>query len=326
MSNRIPEVPPVIAPVAHHINRPKWSVMIPTYNCITYLQKTLEAVLAQGISEDEMQIEVIDDFSTDGDVGALVVKVGKGRIGFYRQSENRGSLRNFETCINRSTGRWVHILHGDDLVKPGYYSEIEKLFDSFPNAGAAFTDYIYMDETDKELYADKRLAVKPGVIKDWLSIIAQTNRIQPPSIVVKRSVYEHLGSFFGVHYGEDWEMWVRISASYPIVYSPEYLALYRIHKNNISSRSYVTGQNLRDISKVVNIIQNYLPEKDKRKLKRRAEFNFASYFAINADKIYHELGSKKAAMAQVRGALQMSVNKHTLFAFMKIYFKVMIRY
>lgn len=237
-----------------------------------------------------------------------------------------GSLRNFETCINRSRGHFIHILHGDDMIKPGYYNEINALFTEFPDAGAAFTDFIYMDEKSKELFSNKKLAIKQGVVDNWLNIIAQTNRIQPPAIVVKRSVYEHLGSFFGVHYGEDWEMWVRISANYPIVYSPEFLALYRVHSTNISSRSYLDGQNIRDIMKVMNIIENYLPANKRRKLKRLARYNFASHFALNADKIYHELGSKQAAKAQVKGALKMSVNKSTLLAYIKIHFKIMIGY
>src|SRR5205085_8247373 len=123
MNNRIPQEPPIIAPLSDLVKRPKWSVMIPTFNCIHYLRNTMESVLAQGIGEDEMQIEVIDDCSVDGDVAALVAEIGKGRILFFKQEENRGSLRNFETCINRSRGRWIHILHGDDLVQQGYYKE-----------------------------------------------------------------------------------------------------------------------------------------------------------------------------------------------------------
>ena len=38
-----------------------------------------------------------------------------------------------------------------------------------------------------------------------------------PSIVVRRSVYERLGSFDRrLVCAEDWEMWVRIAAHYPI--------------------------------------------------------------------------------------------------------------
>ena len=97
-------VPPKIAPLPDQAKRPVWSVMIPTYNCSRFLKETIESVLDQDFGKDLMQIEVIDDCSTDEDVEAIVNQIGAGRISFYRQPENVGSLRNFETCINRAQG------------------------------------------------------------------------------------------------------------------------------------------------------------------------------------------------------------------------------
>jgi hypothetical protein len=54
----------------------------------------------------------------DNNIEELVKKVGKGRVSYFRQKkQNVGSLRNFETCINRSRGKYIHLLHGDDRVK-----------------------------------------------------------------------------------------------------------------------------------------------------------------------------------------------------------------
>src|ERR1700712_4267028 len=108
MIPRIPDAPPIILPVTHNTNRPLWSVMIPVYNCIEFLSETLESVLKQDTGDHVMQIEVVDDCSTDGDVAALVKSIGKGRIKYFCQEYNCGSLRNFETCLNRSKGYWVH--------------------------------------------------------------------------------------------------------------------------------------------------------------------------------------------------------------------------
>ena len=125
---RTPTSPSAIAALSPSVKRPLWSVMIPAYNCSSYLRDAIKSVLAQDPGAEKMQIEVIDDCSTDEDVAALVAEIGKGRIGFFRQEKNVGSLRNFETCLNRSEGVLIHLLHGDDLVKPGFYREIEKLF------------------------------------------------------------------------------------------------------------------------------------------------------------------------------------------------------
>lgn len=321
MTDRIPLTPPAIAPIASETKRPLWSVMIPAYNCISFLETTLRSVLDQDWGTERMQIEVVDDHSTDGDVEALVQKVGKGRIGYFRQETNRGSLRNFETCINRAKGEWIHLLHGDDCVKPGFYNEIEKLFTSFPEAGAALTKHSIMDETGKEKFAFDYIDQEFGLVDNWLEKIAQQQLLNPPAIVVKRSVYEKLGSFFAVHYGEDWEMWARIGANYKVAYSPANLALYRLHNNNITSRSFATGQNIRDIEKVIEIIQSYLPADKRRELKRKAKRYFSIYFTKSANKILRKQRNPQVALKQARGALAMQINSTTIKSFVTLYIK-----
>ena len=107
---------PKIAPIMQSNSRPFWSVMIPTYNCAEYLGQTLQSVLAQDLGSDMMQIEVVDDCSNKDDPEAVIKAVGGGRVKFHRKPKNAGPIANFNTCIERSRGRYVHILHGDDTV------------------------------------------------------------------------------------------------------------------------------------------------------------------------------------------------------------------
>src|ERR1700682_2079795 len=279
MNERIPLHPPKINPVADSVRRPLWSIMIPAYNCSQYLKENIRSVLEQDQGPEQMQIEVVDDCSTDTDVESLVQEIGKGRVGYFRQPQNVGSLRNFETCLNHATGHYIHLLHGDDQVKNGFYEEIENVFKRFPEAGAAFTGFIFVDEQTQPLYDNKELLHEPGMLNNWLLEIARFQLVQPPAMVVKRSVYEKLGSFYAVHYGEDWEMWVRIAAHYPVAHSPKKLALYRVHQNNITSRYFLTGQAMTDAIKVVDMIQNFVPPKERKRVKYFAKKHLAHYFA-----------------------------------------------
>jgi glycosyltransferase involved in cell wall biosynthesis len=277
---RVPQRPPVIAPVKDGVQRTLWSVMIPVYNCSQYLKETLEAVLEQDPGPEKMQIEVVDDCSTDADVAQLVMQIGKGRIDYYCQPHNVGSLRNFETCLNRSRGKYIHLMHGDDKVKLGFYSEMERVFEMFPEAGAAFCAHEHIDTKGELRFKKKLESDKPSILKDWLPLLAEAQRIQYIAMVVKRSVYEHLGGFYGVVYGEDWEMWARIAKHYPVAYTPKYLALYREHETSISTDSFITGKNLQDIRVVIEIIMTYLPPEDRKRIKSRAERLFA-YYSLN---------------------------------------------
>lgn len=120
------QVMPIIKPVTNEIARPIWSVMIPTYNCAQYLRETLTSVLCQDPGEAVMQIEVIDDFSIDNPK-VVVDEIGQGRVAFYQQPRNVGAIQNFNTCIQRSRGYWIHILHGDDMVESNFYSKMYEL-------------------------------------------------------------------------------------------------------------------------------------------------------------------------------------------------------
>ena len=124
--------PPAIAAVPEGVHRPRWSVMIPTFNCANYLRQTLESLLSQAPGPDEMQIEVIDDCSTKDDPEAVVRDVGKGRVDYHRKPQNEGAIANFNTCIERSRGDLVHILHGDDWILPEFYKTIEQTAEKFP--------------------------------------------------------------------------------------------------------------------------------------------------------------------------------------------------
>src|SRR5215470_11545792 len=71
-----------VLPVPDGTTRPLWSVMIPTYNCAKYLRETLTSVLAQDPGAEQMQIDVVDDCSTEDDPEAVVRELGS-RVVFH---------------------------------------------------------------------------------------------------------------------------------------------------------------------------------------------------------------------------------------------------
>jgi glycosyltransferase involved in cell wall biosynthesis len=321
-TERIPQSPPIVRPVTGSIKRPLWSVMIPVYNCSNYLKTTLESVLAENISEDQMQIEIIDDCSTDANVEELVFNISKGRAQYFKQEKNVGSLLNFATCLNRSHGQFIHLLHGDDKVKPGFYNKIESLFKNYSNAGAAFTRFAYIDGQDKFMHHHDPEIEYDGVLENWLPVLCERQRIQYVSMVVKRQVYENLGGFYGVEYGEDWEMWVRVASKYPIAYSPEVLAEYRMHQQSISGKAFLTGQNMKDLNYVMDKISTYLPEKERASVMKRSKTFYAHYALRVANSIWHDIKNVKGVTIQVKAALKMSKDPLLFYKIIKLYTKI----
>lgn len=295
-----------IEPIQDLEPRPFWSVMIPTYNGTQYLEKTLQSVLTQDPGIEEMQIMVVDDCSTEEDPEPLVKEIGQGRIAFIRQPQNMGQIPTWNTCIDRAVGQWVHILHQDDVVLSGFYSHLRAGLQKEQQLGAAFCRYLYMDEDDQWQSLAPLEQKIPGILENWLERIAAEQRIQFPSIVVRRSTYESLGGFCPEAYSAaDWEMWKRISAYFPVWYEPQVLACFRLHSASESSRLIQSGANIAHTRKAIEISESYLPPSSIKRLSEQAKRYYATY-ALNTANVLLSKGDVNAAIAQLREALACS--------------------
>jgi glycosyltransferase involved in cell wall biosynthesis len=221
--------------------------MIPTYNCASFLQETLESVLSQDIDPAEMQIEVIDDCSTTDDPEAVVREFGQNRVSFYRQPFNVGATNNFNTCIARSQGELVHILHGDDTVLSGFYSEIQRLDSGIQGAGLFATRVFFCDEQGVYFLMTNRFASTAPSHDEAIDLMSDFNPFQFAGVVVRRSVYEQVGGFIPslVHVA-DWEMWSRVASSSTLALSNKVLGSYRKFAGSDSSKLIKIAENLRD--------------------------------------------------------------------------------
>jgi glycosyltransferase involved in cell wall biosynthesis len=295
----------VIPPLQPETSQPLWSVMIPTYNCASYMRTALKSVLAQAPSPDCMQIEVVDDGSTLDDPETVVWEVGAGRVAFYRQPQNVGHCRNFDTCLQRSRGRLIHLLHGDDVVREGFYQKMGQAFAEHPELGAAFCRYMSIDEYGHWQTIAPLEQRESGILESWLEKIATGQRLQPPAMVVRREVYERLGGFDQriAHYGEDWEMWVRIAAQYPVWYEVEPLALYRVHSASLTGSTIRTGENGRDLRQVIEINRSHLPEEHAQAWSDQALSNFA-FACLRRARRMADAGDEQGSRAQAREALR----------------------
>jgi glycosyltransferase involved in cell wall biosynthesis len=298
--------PPQIASQPGMESRPFWSVMIPTYNRTAYLERTLRSVLCQDPGLEEMQIEVVDDASTMDDPESLVHQICGDRVSFVRQPRNVGGVANWNTCIERSLGKWVHILHSDDVVFPGFYARLKGALEAREDIGAAFCRHAGIDENDRWLWTSALETPVAGVLDGFIEKIGVSQRINCPSIVVRRAVYEALGGFRPeLSFTPDWEMWIRIAAHYPIWYEPATLAGFRFHSGSWTAANVKSGLTIIDSQRCIEIVRPHLPparaEIISRKARELASLQ-ALWFADNALSNFEF----KTAFKQVWGGLKCS--------------------
>jgi len=294
MSNIIIEHYIKLLPIDEDIKRPLWTVVIPTYNCANYLKETLASVLEQDPGEASMEIIVVDDHSTKDDTEAVVKEFGKGRVKFIRQEKNVGKVKNYEAGLRASRGRYIHQLHGDDLVYDGFYKEIEVLFNANPRAGAAFCRTNYIDYGGRITGVTGMIQDNEGIVPDILEKLYTQQYIQTPSIVVKREVYETIGCFDRrLNCMEDWEMWIRIANNYPIAASNKVLAAYRSHHDNATNSNFKSGTALKTHQLICDIVDGYIDPDVKKNFSKLRNQKQAAFWLLSYKNSKHGLSLKQ---------------------------------
>ena len=189
---------------------------------------------------------------------------------------------------------------------PGFYQTLKNTIEKEPKIGAVFCRHYYVDAENNQRSLSVLEQETPGILENWIEKIAVYQRIQPSSIVVKRSTYEQLGGFCPqAKSAADWEMWTRICAHYAIGYEPQILAAYRLHLSSWTSRLIQRGENISDTLKSIKISQSYLPENLAINLSNKAREHYGLY-AINTAQQLLVNGDAKAVIAQIQEALKCS--------------------
>lgn len=138
-------------------------MMIPAYNpSADYLEQVLKSILQQDPGAERMQIEVVDDCSPSVDVKKMVESIAGERVAFSQTPKNSGLAGCWNTCIERARGEWVHILHQDDIVQPGFYAALRKGTDD-SKVGAAFCRHAVANSNGNWLSISELYRETPGI-------------------------------------------------------------------------------------------------------------------------------------------------------------------
>ena len=319
--------PPVISrPKDKSSPRPFWSVMIPTYNPrADYLEETLSSVLKQDAGPEQMQIEVVDDCSKDNTASEVTRRIGEGRVAFHPEPENRGLANNWNRCIERARGHWVHILHQDDIVLPGFYDRLRKGVEC-SDAGAIFCRHALVNSNGHWISISELHRESAGLLEDWHAKITVQQQIQFAAIAVRRRVYEQLGGFLPhLRFAIDWEMWQRIASQYPVCFEPSILACYRLHPHSATSRLRLDAADARDIREMIELTMTYHTPARGRALTSKARLFYAEAAISHARELLAKVGFAPA-WRQIVEALRLSHSPpviRKIFSFLVLWFRIM---
>lgn len=217
--------------------QPLVSVIIPTYNRASFLEKSVQSVVSQTIKD--IEIIVINNYSTDNTLD-IIRSFNDNRIkiinfkngGVIAKSRNQGMMH--------ATGKYIAFLDDDDLWCTDKLELQIKYLESHPEFGLVYSNAVIIDEKGnrKGLLLNRGKAREGRIFQDLLG----GNFIPILTLLMKREVLEYNGllieepSMIAV---EDYEYLMRAALKFGFGYIDKPMAMYRIHSSSTSKASSV---------------------------------------------------------------------------------------
>jgi len=212
---------------------PKVTVIVPVY-CSTrehegFLRETLQSVAAQTFRDFETVI--VDDHSPI-DIARLLESIERlPNVRVLRNETNLGHAESRNAGIRATEGELIAFLDHDDIWLPEKLQRQIESLDANADAAMVFCDMeVFGSNAD-------RFDIDQSIIPERPSFCWFANRrnltISASAVMVKKQAMLDIG-LFDSRYStcDDFDAWLKILMSAPVIHIPEKLAKYRLHDFN----------------------------------------------------------------------------------------------
>ncbi|MFD3002514.1 glycosyltransferase family 2 protein [Pontibacter toksunensis] len=228
---------------------PLVSIICLCYNHERFLREALDSVLAQ--TYPNIEVIVVDDCSTDGSVPIIQEYLEKyPQLKFISTGHNRGNTTAFNMGWRASHGDYIIDFATDDVLLPERVTQQVEAFEELDSSyGVMYTDAEYISDEGAHIgYYYKRkpdgsldaYAPSGEVFADLLGKYI----ICPPTMIVRRQVFEDLDGYDETLAYEDFDFWVRSSRTYHYHYLDKITTKRRVHTHSLSKGWYKAGNRL----------------------------------------------------------------------------------
>ena len=224
------------------------TVVMPCYNAAPFVEQAVISVVNQ--THPAVELVVVDDGSTDNsaEIVSRLATAYPGRIELLRQNQN-GPYVARNHGLAHASGEFVAFLDADDWWREDFLEKLHTALRENCNAALAYCgwqntgveggrgepyvppDYENEDKAERFLRAASPWPIHAALVR-------------------RRAVDEAGGFQTYLPTCMDYDLWLRVGITHPIVLVPEVMAFYRHHqKGQIISKQWRQAQNVWTVKK-----------------------------------------------------------------------------
>jgi len=167
---------------------PRVSVVVPSYNNASFIEATMDSILAQ--TYRDFELVVADHSSTDGTWQRLQRYAADPRVRLLRTETGGGAPRNWERVTAAARGELVKLVCGDDIIYPDCLRVQVEAIDANPTVVLVAARRDLIDARGGVVMARRGLAglvgLVPGRVAARHTVLAGSNIFGEPACVLIR--------------------------------------------------------------------------------------------------------------------------------------------
>lgn len=214
------------------------SVVLPVYNGEKHLAEAIDSVLAQSLPDFELII--IDDGSTDGSLRILQEYQKRDKRIRLVSRENRDLATTLNDSIDIARGEWVARMDQDDIALP---QRLERQLQWLEKTGADVAGSWVKCFGSWDQRITRGYQTDQAIKVDMLF----KSPFVHPSVMMRTALIKQLRYDKSAEKAEDYDLWTRAARSgWMMSNVPEVLLLYRKHASQISTKSSIRQESIRE--------------------------------------------------------------------------------
>jgi glycosyltransferase involved in cell wall biosynthesis len=217
---------------------PSVDVIIPVYNTELYIIEALESIERQTYPINK--VFVINDASTDRSRDKILNYKEKSplNIEYIELKENKGPAHARNIGIKLSNADYLSFHDADDVITPDKISLQVAYMAEHHDVLFTHTNFVFMDGEGKHIetehYNRRRGVPVEGDVREL--IYYNIFFMSSPTVVIARSAFDRVGLFDeNMRYGEDMDIWMKISKISDFGYIPKVCLYMRRHASNTTN-------------------------------------------------------------------------------------------
>jgi glycosyltransferase involved in cell wall biosynthesis len=223
------------------------SVIMPVYNCQSYINEAIESILNQTFNNFELLL--IDDHSNDGTLESIRSYTDP-RIVIIEKQQKTGLVASLNQGISLAKGKYIARMDGDDISLPTRMQTQVDFFEQHPDVAICGTAYQVIGTGEKVSYSTQHDDIKIALL--------QYCPIGHPTVMLRTDFLRQHNLFYDERFeaAEDYELWTRAIWLGQIVNIPNVLLNYRSYAqqhSNSNKNNQVNNSRLSQIKMLAKV-------------------------------------------------------------------------